>query len=130
MNYKVLLIEDNHDNSMLFCYILQRAGFTVTAAFNAEEAAAALKSFHPDIILSDISLPGMNGNEFLKIIRADERLKNTCAIAVSAYAREEDKKRTLESGYNSFIEKPINIETFAKEVTDIYEQEKNQQGVK
>lgn len=125
MSYNILLIEDNSDNSLLFCYILKRAGYHVTAAFNAEEAAVALETLKPDIILSDISLPGMNGNEFLKKIRANENLKDICAIAVSAYAREQDKERTLESGYNAFIEKPINAESFAQEVADIYEREKN-----
>lgn len=127
MNEKILLIEDNKDNSLLFCYILKRAGYTVTPVGDALEATEYLKTTIPDIILSDISLPGMNGNEFLKTIRMQEPLKNICAIAVSAFAREEDKRRTLLHGYDAFIEKPIVAESFARQVAEIYEKKQQLQ---
>lgn len=126
MSTSILLIEDNQDNSLLFCYILKKAGFSVTSVFTAEEAAKVLETFKPDIILSDVSLPGISGNEFLKRIRSSKSLSHICAIAVSAYAREEDKIRTLQSGYDAFIEKPINAESFAQEVIEIYERKQEQ----
>ncbi len=120
MKQKILLVEDNSDNRLLFRYILDHAGFDVTAVETAEEANKALEQLIPDIIISDIALPGQNGNVFIKSLRKKENLKNLCAIAVSAYAREDDKLRTIESGYDAFIEKPIRAELFAEQIVDIY----------
>ncbi len=64
MNEKILLIEDNEDNCHLFCYLLKRVGYNVTTAPDAEEASKILENYVPDIILCDISLPGINGNQF------------------------------------------------------------------
>lgn len=118
---KILLIEDNIDNSTLATYLLKHAGYAVTAVTNSEEALKVLESLVPDIILCDISLPGENGHLLLKKIRINPLFTNVCAIAVSAYAREEDKLRCVETGYDAFIEKPIEATTFAKQVAKIYE---------
>lgn len=130
MKESILLIEDNPDNSLLFKYVLGYAGFNITAVESAEEATKVLLTLVPDIIISDIALPGANGNAYIKTIRQNPNTKDICAIAVSAYAREEDKQRTLDSGYDAFIEKPINAEAFAKQITEIYiSKQKQKQGV-
>jgi CheY-like chemotaxis protein len=124
-NLKILLVEDNSDNSTLFTYLLNRVGYTVTAVTSSEDALKALETLVPDIILCDISLPGENGHGLLKRIRSHSAFQNTCAIAVSAYAREEDKIRCKETGYDDFIEKPIEATSFAQQVTSIYERKKS-----
>lgn len=129
MKQKVLLVEDNFDNSTLFTYLLKHAGYEVVAVSTAEEATKALETENPEILLCDISLPGENGNAFLKKIRKQSKLQNLCAIAVSAFARDEDKERALESGYDFFIEKPIDVTLFAKEVAEIYEKKRQKEKV-
>lgn len=118
---KILLVEDNIDNSTLFIYLLKRAGYEVTAVTTSEEALKVLETVVPQIILCDISLPGENGHMLLKKIRSNVQFKDVCAVAVSAYAREEDKSRCKETGYDAFIEKPIDAASFAKQVATIYE---------
>lgn len=116
----ILLVEDNPGNSTLAIYLLEHAGYRVVSAASSEEAITALQTVHPDIILCDISLPGENGHSLLKKIKENPQFKNVCAIAVSAYAREEDKYRCLETGYDAFIEKPIDITTFVEHVSAVH----------
>lgn len=76
------------------------------------------KSF--DLIISDIALPGMDGNTLIKKLREDPKFKNMFAIAISAYASVEDKSKALLSGFNDFIEKPIKADEFGKQIQTLY----------
>jgi CheY-like chemotaxis protein len=75
------------------------------------EALAGLSASLPDLVLLDISLPGMDGNEILARIRADERLRALPVIALTAHAMAGDREKYLSQGFNDYITKPIVDET-------------------
>jgi signal transduction histidine kinase/CheY-like chemotaxis protein len=106
---KVLLVEDQWDSRELMAEILRRAGAEVVTAGSAPEAMEALAAAGPDILVSDIGMPGEDGYSLLRRIRgsAPTRLAAIPAIAVSAYAREEDRIRSLSAGFHVHIAKPF-----------------------
>src|SRR5688572_23642441 len=83
-----LLVEDDPDSRELLRRILGAAQINVTIVGDAEEALKILEDFHPDLLIVDLALPGMNGYQFLERVRQDPRLAHTPAIAVTAFARE------------------------------------------
>ena len=106
---RVLLVEDQWDSRELMAEILRRAGAEVTAAGSAAEAMEAIASARPDVLVSDIGMPGEDGYALLRRIRtsAPERLASIPALAVSAYAREEDRIRSLAAGFQVHLAKPF-----------------------
>jgi len=102
----IVLIDDNRDNRLLLRALL--SGLYQVSEFETGFAAMeALKTTVPDLILLDISLPGMDGLEVLSLLRADARLKDVPVIALTAYATSGDRKRYLRAGFNDHIPKPI-----------------------
>ncbi len=107
---KVAVVEDNPDNRLLLQAILDGL-YDVVEYVNGVDALEGLAAAPPDLVLLDISLPGMDGNEILARIRADERLKKLPVIALTAHAMSGDRERYLAAGFNDYITKPIVDET-------------------
>jgi len=106
----VAVVEDNADNRLLLEAILGDQYELV----EYENGAAALSGFErakPDLILLDISLPGMDGNEILQRIRGDSRLRDLPVIALTAHAMAGDREKFLLAGFDDYITKPIVDET-------------------
>ncbi|ABK17889.1 response regulator [Syntrophobacter fumaroxidans] len=106
---KILLVEDNEDNRELVCALIGDA-FDVESCTDAVEALALLdnpQTHLPDLMLVDISLPGMDGIQFLFRIRSDPRLAGIPAIALTAHAMKDDKERFIGSGFDGYFSKPI-----------------------
>ena len=114
---KILIIEDNDQNLYLETFILQRNGHEVIQARNGEMGIALAAQTIPDLILLDIQLPGMDGYTVAENLRKHPILANIPIIAVTSYAMTGDRERILAAGCTSYIEKPINPETFHVEVT-------------
>lgn len=106
----VAVVEDNADNRLLLQAILDGL-YEVVEYENGVDALAGLAASHPDLVLLDISLPGMDGNEILARIRADEQLKRLPVIALTAHAMSGDREKYLAAGFNDYITKPIVDET-------------------
>lgn len=106
----VAVVEDNADNRLLLQAILDGL-YDVVEYENGVDALAGLAANHPDLVLLDISLPGMDGNEILARIRADEQLKRLPVIALTAHAMSGDREKYLAAGFNDYITKPIVDET-------------------
>jgi CheY-like chemotaxis protein len=106
---RVLLVEDQWDSRELMAEILKLAGAEVTAVGSAADAMDALAAAAPDVLVSDIGMPGEDGYALLRRIRtsAPARFASIPAIAVSAYAREEDRIRSLSAGFQLHIVKPF-----------------------
>jgi CheY-like chemotaxis protein len=106
---RILLVEDQWDSRELMAEILRQSGAEVTATGSAPEAMDALGPVRPDILVSDIGMPGEDGYAFLRRLRssAPARYASIPAIAVSAYAREEDRIRSLSAGFQLHIAKPF-----------------------
>jgi two-component system cell cycle response regulator DivK len=111
-----LLIEDNPENRYLATFLLERNGWTVTAAEDGALGLALAARLMPQLILLDIQLPGMDGYAVARGLRADPRLDSIPILAVTSYAMPGDRERCMQAGCNGYIEKPIDPESFVQEV--------------
>ena len=94
--------------------ILTSQGFMVHTAIDGEEAIRKIEKDVYDMVLMDIELPGMNGVETTKIIKAKD--KNMCVIALTSYAMKGDKERFLTAGFDDYISKPLEVSDFLKKM--------------
>lgn len=106
---KVLVVEDQPDSRALVQRVLERAGANVVALESAADALASLNGNPPDVIVSDIGMPFMDGFEFLRAVRG--RGIRVPAIALTAFAGENDQRMARQSGYDEHLAKPIDPET-------------------
>ncbi len=102
----IAIVEDNADNRLLLQAILD-GRYDLVEYENGTDALAGLASSLPDLVLLDISLPGMDGNEILARIRTDEALRKLPVIALTAHAMSGDREKYLAAGFNDYITKPI-----------------------
>ncbi len=103
----ILLVEDNLYNLKLVQALLEDKGITVEQALNGKEALKKLNTKHPDLILMDMKMYGMDGYQATRIIKADEKLKDIPVIALTADAMKEGRKKVKDAGCNGFLSKPI-----------------------
>jgi two-component system, cell cycle response regulator DivK len=104
---RVLVVEDNADNLELIRLVLVRSGYEVLAAPTGEEGVDMAVSERPDFILMDINLPGIDGLEATRRIRASESNGSIPIIAITSYAMRGDMEEILAAGCNGYFEKPI-----------------------
>ena len=116
--WRVLLVDDDEDGREVTVAGLQRAGFELRAVSTAAQALALLDHWLPDVIVSDIGMPGMNGYEFMRALRArpPERGGRVAALALTGFARLEDAVQARESGFQGHLAKPISSEDLAAAV--------------
>jgi CheY-like chemotaxis protein len=105
----VLVLEDDRDARELLAELLASNGARVSTAANVREALAAMASSRPDLIVSDIGLPEEDGHSFIRRVRAlpPEQGGDTPAIALTAYARAEDRAKALGGGFDMHLAKPV-----------------------
>ena len=106
---KILYIEDNDDNVYVMRTRLGRAGFMVLVAADAERGLAMAAVERPDLILMDLGLPGIDGWEAARRLKAAAETKHIPVIAVSAHAMAGDRERALEAGCDDYDTKPIDF---------------------
>ncbi|HEY4321700.1 MAG TPA: response regulator [Gemmatimonadales bacterium] len=104
----VLVIEDNQLNMELITAMLEPLGCVVIPAESAEEGIALAEADPPNLILLDIRLPGMSGNEAVGVIRAHPDLRRIPVIAVTAQAMQGDEEQAIQLGFDAYVSKPIN----------------------
>jgi CheY-like chemotaxis protein len=109
MKSKVLVVEDYEDTREFMKFLLQDYGFDVFEATNGYEAVEAVEKLVPDLILMDISMPGMDGLTAAKKIREHKNTSKTPIIAITAYG-EAARRKALEAGCNASLSKPIDFE--------------------
>ena len=112
----ILVVEDNETNQLLVGLVLERDGFRVELASNAEEALEKLSNNAPDLILMDVQMPGMDGLSLTRLLKAGQKTAAIPVVALTALAMLGDRERTLAAGCAGYIQKPINTRTFAAEV--------------
>jgi signal transduction histidine kinase/CheY-like chemotaxis protein len=107
---RVLVVDDNADARDLVEAVLSRCGAEVRSSASAAEALAALRAWRPDVLLSDIGMPGEDGYDLIRRVRALDASEGgrIPAAALTAYAREEDRMRALLAGYQVHLAKPVN----------------------
>jgi CheY-like chemotaxis protein len=106
---KILYVEDNDDNVYVVKSRLGRAGFTVLVATDGEQGVAIAESERPDLILMDLSLPGLDGWEATRRLKAAPATKDIPIIAVSAHAMAGDREGALAAGCDDYDTKPIDF---------------------
>jgi two-component system cell cycle response regulator DivK len=112
----VLLVEDNEDNRTIYSTMLRHLGYQVIEAVDGVQAIALARSEHPDVILMDISIPGIDGWEATRILRGDPSTQAIPIIALTAHALSDDRERAAEVGFSSYLAKPIEPNAVVAEV--------------
>ena len=114
---QVLIVDDEVDSLELLIFILEQQGARVTAVASADEAVKAFKKSTPNLIISDIGMPKIDGFSLITQIRALPQAKNIPAIALTAYAGEAERQRSIDVGYQNHISKPVNIDELINTIT-------------
>lgn len=109
---RVLVIEDNPDNLLLVRMLLGRLAVDIQAAPDGPSGILRASEESFDLILLDIQLPGMDGYQVVKALRALPRTAGTPILAITSFAMVGDRERALLEGFTEYLEKPINPETF------------------
>ncbi len=115
---KILHVEDNPENRMLVRAILEAEGYTIIDAEDGLTGIEAAIREEPALILLDVNLPAVDGYEVVSIIKSFPAFATTPIIAVTAYAMEGDRQRTLVAGCDGYIQKPIDVDTFPRQVAE------------
>lgn len=115
---KILIVEDNPMNLELATDLLEVAGYVVIQAETAEDGIKLAKEKLPDLILMDISLPGMDGMEATRILKQGSLTSDIPVVALTAYAMKGDKDKVMAAGCIGYLTKPIDTRVFPKAVSD------------
>jgi CheY-like chemotaxis protein len=116
MKNRILVVEDNLMNLELVTDLLEAGGFIVCPARTAEEGCHAAHELSPDLILMDLSLPGLDGLAATRALRADPATRHLTIIALTAHAMRGDEALALRAGCDGYLTKPIDTRTFAAKV--------------
>lgn len=116
MAIRILVVEDNEPNIQLVDYLLKAHGYVPVLARTGEDGLRLAGIERPDLILLDISLPGIDGYEVADAIRRQAGFEHTQIVAVTASAMVGDRERIDAAGFDGYIQKPINPETFIAEI--------------
>jgi two-component system cell cycle response regulator DivK len=109
MSARILVVEDNALNLKLILDVLTFHGFEVLTARSGEDGVALASVESPDLVLMDLQLPGIGGDEALLQLRSDPRCRNIPVVAVTAFAMKEDITRAQTAGFDGYIAKPISV---------------------
>jgi CheY-like chemotaxis protein len=104
---KILIVDDNPTNLKLVAYLMTANGYDVTTALDADAALAAIDRSPPRLILMDLQLPGTDGLELTRRLKANPLTRDIIVVAVTAYAMKGDEDRALAAGCDDYVTKPI-----------------------
>ena len=107
MSDRILIVDDNPTNMKLVAYLVRAHGYEVATASDAETALVAIEEQSPKLILMDVQLPGIDGLELTRRLKADPATKDIIIVAVTAYAMKGDQERALAAGCDDYVTKPI-----------------------
>jgi len=116
---KILLVEDFDDTRLMMRLWLQRKGYRVIEADTGEEAVTVAQREHPDLIIMDMMMPGMNGLDATQEIRQDQTLRRTPIVAVSAYGVDEYRRLALDAGCNEYVSTPFDPAALAEIIASL-----------
>jgi CheY-like chemotaxis protein len=118
---KVSIVDDDMDACNLLRFSLEMSGAEVKTSFSVAEALTSLKEWVPDILLTDINMPGEDGYSLIKKLRAmkPEEVSQIPAIALTAMARPEDSETALNAGFQLHLTKPVDIEELAQAIANL-----------
>jgi two-component system cell cycle response regulator len=130
MTGNVLLIEDNPTNLELMAYLLRAYGYAIQSATNGRQGLELALQIRPDLIVCDLDMPELTGYEVARELRSQEGAgSHLPMIAVTAYAMVGDRDKVLAAGFDAYISKPIQAETFVKQVEAFLSPDKRSKGI-
>jgi CheY-like chemotaxis protein len=117
----VLLVDDDPDTRQALVSVLECLGARATGACSAADARLVLRYVRPDVIVSDLCMPGETGFQFIAGIREEERQRggHVPAVAISAYFTATDREAAYRAGFQAFLRKPFELETLASTVSTV-----------
>ena len=115
----ILVVEDKAVNRKLARAVLEVEGYVVHTAPDAEEALTMLGGFQPELVLMDLQLPGMDGLELTRRIKADPRFSGMPILALTAYAMNGDREKALAAGCDDYIAKPFDTLALSQRVREL-----------
>jgi two-component system cell cycle response regulator DivK len=113
---KILVVEDNELNLKLFCDLLGAHGYEAEPVRDGREALERARAFAPDLVVMDIQMPHISGLELIEQMKADDELRRTPIMAVTAYAARGDEERIRDAGAEGYVSKPISVVRFVEAV--------------
>jgi FOG: CheY-like receiver len=116
----ILVIEDNEMNMKLIRAILKVGKYRMLEAMDAETGLRLVREHHPDLILMDIQLPGMDGLSATKIIKDDPDLKGIPIFALTGFAMESDKEKAADVGFAGYIVKPFSVKALLETIGNCF----------
>lgn len=118
MSTRILVVEDHEDNRRILRDLLTSAGYEPLEAVTGEEGVALAGTHRPDLILMDIQLPGLDGYEATRRIKADPALRHIPIIAVTSYALSGDDVKAREAGCDAYVTKPFSPRALLAQVRE------------
>jgi two-component system, cell cycle response regulator DivK len=115
----ILIVEDDEKSRRLMADVLNHQGYRVIETDNAEDGIDIMRRERPDLVLMDIHLPGMSGMEALRVIRADDSIKTTRIMAITASVMGSERHKIKAVGFDAFEPKPINLKAFLIAVKEL-----------
>ncbi|TAL01251.1 MAG: response regulator [Rhodospirillaceae bacterium] len=112
MSARILIIEDNKTNLGLVVFLLKKFKYAYSTAMTGREGLDLIRRDKPDVVICDVQLPDISGHEIVREVKADPALRHISMIAVTAMAMVGDRERLLAAGFDGYIAKPIEAETF------------------
>ena len=113
---KILIVEDNFDNSQLVQLLLEREKFEVLSAINGKEGLAVARKEHPDLIVLDLDMPVMSGWDMLQQLKADPAIRDTRIVVVTAHLLPGERDRAVEANADGFVSKPFTVNELVSEI--------------
>ncbi|MGD2183925.1 ATP-binding protein [Lusitaniella coriacea] len=113
---KILLIDDRWENRSVLLNLLEPIGFEIVEASNGQEGLDRTLQTHPDLIITDLSMPVMDGFEFLRQLRSRPQLQDKIVLVSSASVFELDRHKSIDAGGNDFLPKPVQAETLLEQL--------------
>jgi two-component system cell cycle response regulator DivK len=113
---RILLVEDNVDNLELVRFLLERSGYRVLVAHDGQMGLDIARHELPDLILMDLSLPGVDGWTAARELKEDPKTASIPLLALTAHTLPGDRNKALESGFDGYISKPIDLHNFAEDI--------------
>jgi DNA-binding response OmpR family regulator len=118
MGKRVLVVEDHHDTSFTLCKLLKLEGYEVDHAIDGMAGYNSASSHHPDLIVTDVQMPRMNGIDMIRRLRTQDGLKRVPIIVMSAYGKRVIAD-AISAGADGYIEKPVDFDKFISRIKDI-----------
>ncbi len=117
--WDIVVIDDEEDSLMVAQVILDEYGANVHIASNGEEGLAVIRSVRPKFVISDLSMPVLDGWGVIHKLQTDPALKHIPAIALTAHAMIGDRERAVAAGFHNYLTKPLTVETFIQDLVNL-----------